>query len=285
MDDPHSRAAVQHRLISCQRCGHHAGPRCLDRLDGHSRGISRSPAVGRRLGPSIGDADLRAGLCLLLPIGIRRSRRASLAASGRSPGQNLFSPQLLGRDARHGVGYVSLRLSPEPERPPQYERLVRRGGAGERRLPSLDPLACDAAADAPFDCCRGRPRHLVRRVGLRCGLLASLPDPHLCRVSADDRTIRQYRSEHLEPLTGRTRADFPGHRTVVPATKPVLPNHRPLPGSAAAPLWLARQRRSHRLSRTDRRRGLRTPGLAIDSMEPVARGTSDSRQPVLRVRA
>ena len=35
-----------------------------------------------------------------------------------------FSPKLSGRDARHGVGYVSLRLSPEPQCPPEYERVV-----------------------------------------------------------------------------------------------------------------------------------------------------------------
>ena len=120
------------------------------------------------------------------------------------PQARIFSPHsYLGRDTRDGIGYVSLRLSPEPQCPPQYERVVRRGGTGQRRLSSLDPLARDAAADASLDCRRSRARHLVRRVGLRCGVIASLPDTHLCRVPADDWTVRQYRGKHLEPPAGR----------------------------------------------------------------------------------
>ena len=74
----------------------------------------------------------------------------------------------------------------------------------------------------------------------------------------------------LSLLLVGARADFPDHGTVVPTTEPVLSDHRPLPGSATAPIWLARHHRHHRLSRIDRRRGLRAPSLAIDSMEPLA---------------
>src|SRR4029078_3254623 len=149
----------------------------------------------------------------------------------------------------------------EPQCPPQYERVVRRAGTDQRGLSSFDPLARDAAADASLNCRRSRARPLVRRVCFRCGVIASLPDAHLCRVPADDSTVRQCRSEYLEPLAGRVRTDFSDHRTVVPTTEPVLSAHRPLSGSATATVWLARHPCCDRLPRANRRRGFHTPGF------------------------
>ena len=53
----------------------------------------------------------------------------------------------------------------------------------------------------------------------------------------------------LSLLLVGARADFPDHGTVVPTTKPVLSDHRPLPGSTTATIWLARHHCRHRLSR------------------------------------
>ncbi len=110
-------------------------------------------------------------------LGIRRTCGAPLATDRRTASADFLSPKLSGRDAGHGAGYVSLRLSPEPQCAPQHERLVRRSVPRQRRLPAENALAVTLPLMRPSIAAGLALVILVRRVGFRCGVTTCATKP------------------------------------------------------------------------------------------------------------